>query len=90
MAMPIQIPRYTVDQVRSKRAWVGIREWWLAVEVLSPRAYLNFGVEEVWLVDPETATVDAWSEEGHRRISGGVLAWSPEALRPDRIEIEVD
>jgi len=176
MAMPIQIPRYTVDQVRSfpedgqryelldgfllvtpapaslhqivtlnlaaglhqalvpsRRArvvscgeleignhtlldpdilvypvsyeprtpWKRIREWWLAVEVLSPstrvydrdfkqRAYLNLGVEEVWLADPESATVEVWNEDGHQRISGGLLAWRPKALRPDRIEIELD
>lgn len=176
MAMPIQLPRYTVDQVRSfpedgqryelldgfllvtpaptslhqivtvnlaaalhravvpaRKAWIvsvgeleigtrtllnpdilvypasfapgtpwkRIRDWWLAVEVLSPstrvydrdfkqRAYLNLGVEEVWLVDPETATVDVWNEEGHRRISGGSLAWRPKALRPECIEIELD
>lgn len=176
MAMPIQIPRYTVDQVRSfpedglryelldgflllspapanlhqtvtlnlaaalhqtlvpsRRArvvscgeleignhtlldpdilvypvtygprtpWKLIREWWLAVEVLSPstrvydrdfkqRAYLNFGVEEVWLLDPNTATVDVWNEEGHERIGGGLLVWSPKALRPEHVEIELD
>ncbi len=81
--------------------WKRIREWWLAVEVLSPstrvydrdfkqRAYLNLGVEEVWLVDPETATVDAWNEEGHRRVSGDLLEWNPKALRPDAIAIELD
>lgn len=176
MAMPIQIPRYTVDQVRSfqedgqryelldgfllvtpapanlhqivtlnlaaalhqalvpsRRArvvscgeleigkhtlldpdilvypvtygprtpWKRIREWWLAVEVLSPStrvydrdfkqgAYLSLGVEEVWLVDPERATVDVWNEDGHQRIRGGLLAWSPRALRPARIEIDLD
>jgi Uma2 family endonuclease len=81
--------------------WKQIRDWWLAVEVLSPstrvydrdfkrRAYLDLGVEEVWLVDPETAAVDVWNDEGHRRISGGSLEWRPKALRPERIEIELD
>ena len=84
----------------TKTPWKQIREWWLAVEVLSPstrvydrdfkqKAYLNLEVEEVWLVDPESATVEVWNEDGHTRISGGLLVWSPKALRPDRIEIEL-
>ncbi len=82
-------------------SWKQIRGWWLAVEVLSPstrvydrdfkqRAYLNLGVEEVWLVDPDTATIDIWNEEGHERIAGGSLGWRPKALRPKGIEIELD
>jgi len=81
--------------------WKRIRDWWLAVEVLSPstriydrdfkrEAYINLGVEEVWLVDPESAMVEVWNEDGQQRISGGLLTWRPKALRPDRIEIELD
>jgi Uma2 family endonuclease len=79
--------------------WKEIAEWWLAVEVLSPstrdrdfkqKAYRNLGVEEVWLVDPETATVDRWNDQGHERISSGPLPWRPKALRPDTIELELD
>jgi len=84
-----------------KTPWKQIRGWWLAVEVLSPstrvydrdfkqRAYLNLGVEEVWLVDPESATVDRWNELGHERISSGFLTWRPKALTPDSVEINVD
>lgn len=51
--------------------WKSIREWWLAVEVLSPSserydrdfkrpAYQAIGVAEFWLVDPERRTVEVW------------------------------
>ena len=82
-------------------SWKQIREWWLAVEVLSPstrvydrdfkrRAYLDLGVQEVWLIDPDIGTVEVWNEAGHQRISRGSLTWRPKALGPDRIEIELD
>jgi Uma2 family endonuclease len=81
--------------------WMRIRDWWLAVEVLSPstrvydrdfkqRAYLDLGVEEVWLVDPEKGIVEVWNEEGRERIPRGLLDWRPKALRPDHIEIDLD
>jgi Uma2 family endonuclease len=51
--------------------WKRMRNWWLAVEVLSPSsrvydpdfkrpAYQALGVETVWLVDPESRTVEVW------------------------------
>jgi len=81
--------------------WKRIRGWWLAVEVVSPstriydrdfkrEAYTNLGVEEVWLVDPESAIVEVWNEGSQQRISRGLLTWRPKALRPDHIEIELD
>lgn len=81
--------------------WKRIRDWWLAVEVLSPstriydrdfkrEAYINLGVEEVWLVDPEVGAVELWNERGHERISRGTLTWMPAALAPARIEIDLD
>jgi Uma2 family endonuclease len=80
--------------------WKRIRGWWLAVEVLSPStrvydrdfkrgAYLSLGVEEAWLVDPEGRCIDRWSGQGHERISGGILTWSPKAVAPDSIEIDL-
>ncbi|MEP7227350.1 MAG: Uma2 family endonuclease [Gemmatimonadales bacterium] len=81
--------------------WKRIRDWWLAVEVLSPstriydrdfkrEAYVNLGVEEVWLVDSENRTIETWNEDGHNRISGGLLIWKPRDLRPDGIQIDLD
>lgn len=81
--------------------WKQIRGWWLAVEVLSSstrvydrdfkqQAYLNLGVEEVWLVDPEAAVIDRWNEQGYEQISGGFLSWTPKALAPDSVEIDLD
>ncbi len=53
--------------------WQIIKEWWLAVEVISPssriydrefkrRAYQAIGVETVWIVDPDSRTVEVWEQ----------------------------
>lgn len=72
--------------------WRDIRDWWLAVEVLSPSsrlydrevkrgAYLALGVEEYWIVDPGDCSVDVWSRAHSetRRVTG-VLMWQPAAI----------
>ena len=54
--------------------WKMIRGWWLAVEVasrstrkrdreLKRQAYQKLGVEETWLVDPDSRTVEVWARE---------------------------
>jgi Uma2 family endonuclease len=73
--------------------WREIRDWWLAVEVLSPSsrlydrevkrgAYLALGVEEYWIVDPGDCSVEVWSRATSetRRATEG-LVWQPAALR---------
>ena len=53
--------------------WKLTREWWLAVEVLSPAsrvydgefkrpAYQGIGVAEVWIVDPDARVVEVWEQ----------------------------
>jgi Uma2 family endonuclease len=79
--------------------WREIREWWLAVEVLSPSsrlydrevkrgAYLLLGVQEYWIANPADCSVEVWSRE---RSDGlrvtGELVWRPAPL--DR-EIVID
>jgi Uma2 family endonuclease len=72
--------------------WRDIRDWWLAVEVLSPSsrlydrevkrgAYLALGVEEYWIADPGDCSVDVWSR-AHRGIrrATDVLVWQPAAV----------
>ena len=72
--------------------WRDIREWWLAVEVLSPSsrlydrevkrgAYLALGVEEYWIVDPGDCSVEVWSRSHNEpRRATNVLVWRPTAL----------
>jgi len=79
--------------------WRDIRDWWLAVEVLSPSsrlydrevkrgAYLALGVEEYWIVDPSYCSVEVWSRAHNEpwQATDG-LVWRPTAL--DR-EIALD
>ncbi|MEO8029835.1 MAG: Uma2 family endonuclease [Gemmatimonadota bacterium] len=67
--------------------WKLMREWWLAVEVLSPssrvydrdfkrQAYQAVGVEAVWLVDPDACSVEIW-EQGSAapRIERDTIEW---------------
>ena len=80
--------------------WRDIRDWWLAVEVLSPSsrlydrevkrgAYLTLGVEEYWIVDPVACSVDVWSRaQSETRRATDVLEWRPAALGR-AIEIDV-
>ncbi len=79
--------------------WRAIRDWWLAVEVLSPSsrlydrevkrgAYLALGVGEYWIVDPSDCSVEVWSRAHNEpRRATDVLVWRPTAL--DR-EIALD
>jgi Uma2 family endonuclease len=72
--------------------WGDIRDWWLAVEVLSPSsrlydrevkrgAYLALGVEEYWVVDPSDCSVEVWSRAPNEpRRATEVLVWQPAAL----------
>jgi len=72
--------------------WREIREWWLAVEVLSRSsriydrdvkraAYLALGVAEYWIADPRDCAVDVWTlgEATSRRVTES-LHWHPAAL----------
>lgn len=73
--------------------WRDIREWWLAVEVMSPfsriydrevkrAAYLALGVEEYWIVDPRTESIDIWKPgESTSTTVADVLEWRPRSLR---------
>lgn len=72
--------------------WRLIDEWWLAVEVMSPSsrvydrevkraAYIALGVQEYWLVDLQTRSVEVWHPS---QTSGYVvtktLRWRPLSL----------
>lgn len=73
--------------------WTEIKEWWLAVEVLSPSskyydrdykldAYLRVGVEEVWLVDLDRQSIEVSARDGRRlEPHSGVLHWRPSRQR---------
>jgi Uma2 family endonuclease len=72
--------------------WRDIRDWWLAVEVLSPSsrlydrevkrgAYLALGVEEYWIADPGDCSVEVWSRaRSETRRATDLLVWQPTAL----------
>lgn len=82
-------------------SWEDIREWWLAVEVLSPstriydtewkrQAYQALGVEAVWLVDPQARTVNAWGRlEATPITTRDTLVWTPSALPELRLAIQL-
>lgn len=75
-------------------AWSDLRTWWLVVEVLSPGsrvydtkfeldAYLELGVESVWLADPETREIhvhDRGAATPQSLGDGDVLKWRPAAF----------
>lgn len=75
--------------------WRNIRDWWLAVEVMSPSsriydrevkraAYLALGVEEYWLVDIRNRSVEIWKRgETDSTLAVGTLTWRPTALGSD-------
>jgi Uma2 family endonuclease len=86
---------YADDGGELGRPWTEPRRWWLAVEVLSRgsriydrewkrRAYLDIGVETVWIVDPQQKVVEVWGPDGERRLGlGETLRWAP-SDHPDR------
>ena len=72
--------------------WRDVHDWWLAVEVMSPSsriydrevkraAYLALGVQEYWLVDPASRSIEVWKPgvEGSDIVTD-VLTWSPTPL----------
>lgn len=72
--------------------WKFIRGWWLAVEVLSQstrvydrefkrQAYQALGVEETWLVDPDSRTVEVWTTAAQVPVVvSDVIRWRHAAL----------
>lgn len=73
--------------------WRAMRDWWLAVEVVSPSsriydrefkrdAYLALGVAEVWLIDPEKRLVLVSRGSGARdERQQSAMVWMPEKMR---------
>jgi Uma2 family endonuclease len=73
--------------------WREVHGWWLAVEVISPSsrvydrevkraAYLALGVEEYWLVDPRTKSIEIWKPgEPTPATVADILEWRPRSLR---------
>jgi len=72
-----------------KTNWREFRGWWLAVEVMRA-AYLALGVEEYWLVDLRTRSVEVWMPgEATGVIVNDVLEWRPRSLgRPVVVDLE--
>jgi Uma2 family endonuclease len=78
--------------VRPTLNWRDVREWWLAVEVLSPSsrlydrevkrgAYLALGVQEYWIADPGDCSVERWSATDSQGVRATTeLIWQPAAL----------
>jgi Uma2 family endonuclease len=78
--------------LRPTASWRDIRDWWLAAEVLSPSsrlydrevkrgAYLALGVQEYWIVDPDTCSVERWTRADSEQLSVGEdLVWRPREL----------
>jgi Uma2 family endonuclease len=72
--------------------WRDIHGWWLAIEVMSRSsrvydrevkrgAYLMLGVEEYWLVDLRTRSIEVWKPgEANGAIVNDVLEWQPSSL----------
>jgi Uma2 family endonuclease len=66
--------------------WAKIGEHWLAVEVFSRSsriydrelkrdAYFALGVQQVWLVDPRSLSVEVWKERGTSRVVRNRIVW---------------
>jgi Uma2 family endonuclease len=79
--------------------WAKIKEFWLAIEVLSPSsriydrdfkrdAYLALGVREVWIVDWRERVVEVTKTRGHFRRARGEIRWRPPGL--DSVTISLD
>ncbi len=91
-----------VDDVDATTRWVTMNRLLLAVEVLSRSTarvdrgrkrelYLEQGVEEYWIVDVDSGTVEVWSRHNaEARIESERLHWQPiperDALVLDLIE----
>jgi Uma2 family endonuclease len=72
--------------------WREVHGWWLAVEVMSPSsrvydrevkraAYLALGVEEYWLVDPRTRSIEIWKPgEAKGTTVSDTLEWRPRSI----------
>ena len=78
--------------------WVEITEHWLAIEVFSRssrvydrefkrNAYLDLGVQEVWLVDMREKFVEVCRVRGPGQIVRDVINWRPPTLD---LEVTVD
>lgn len=78
--------------------WSDVRNYWLAVEVYSRSSriydhdfkrdnYLKLGVEEVWLVDRMTRSVEVSRELGMSETVSDVIVWHPPTLD---VEVRVD
>jgi Uma2 family endonuclease len=75
-----------------KSVWDDMRDWWLAVEVLSPSgraydldikrpAYLALGVAEVWLVDTVALAIQVWKPGADEpEIVTDTIRWRPPVL----------
>ncbi len=75
-----------------KANWRQIHGWWLAVEVMSPSsriydrevkraAYLALGVQEYWLVDLGSRSIEIWVPgERNGTIVTESLTWRPASL----------
>lgn len=66
--------------------WRKIKENWLAIEVLSRSskiydrefkkdAYFALGVQQVWLVDRWTKSIEVWRSRSSKKIARKTLAW---------------
>ncbi|MDH4348505.1 MAG: Uma2 family endonuclease [Gemmatimonadota bacterium] len=80
-----------------KSFWDDMRDWWLAVEVLSPSgraydmeikrpAYLALGVAEVWLVDTVALAVQVWKSGAEiPETVTETLRWRPPGMDRDLV-----
>lgn len=78
--------------LRPTASWRDIGDWWLAAEVLSPssrlcdrevkrEAYLALGVQEYWIVDPDSSSVEHWTRAESGIVSGDdKLVWRPREM----------
>ncbi len=66
--------------------WRKIKQHWLAVEILSRSsriydrefkkdAYFALGVQQVWLVDRWTKSIEVWRSPGSKKVVRDTLRW---------------